>query len=82
MQTKARTGGPPALTTIYLGEGTTMSSEIDFRMRRLEAEASAERLVGHRHGLRQAFGHAVMALGRAIHGIEPEPACRPALHAR
>jgi hypothetical protein len=58
-----------------------MGHEIDFRMRRLEAEADRERLAGPREGLRQHLGHALMALGRAIHGIESEHARRPALDA-
>jgi hypothetical protein len=83
MQTKGRIGASPTATTSFTGQGmTTMCTEIDFRMRRLEAEADRERLAGPREGLRQHLGHALMALGRAIHGIEPERAPRPALDAR
>jgi hypothetical protein len=56
-----------------------MCAEIDYRINRLQAEAASERLAGPRDGLRQHLGHALMALGRAIHGIEAEHAVRPAL---
>jgi hypothetical protein len=82
MQTKDRFGAP-STTTTFAGEGmTTMCSEIEFRMRRLEDEAHRERLAGPRDGLRQRLGHALMALGRAIHGVESENATRPELAAR
>ena len=82
MQTKDRLGASPTVATCLRWEGmTTMCNEIDFRMRRLEAEAERERLAGPRHGIRQHLGHALMALGRAIHGIETEHARRPALDA-
>jgi len=78
MHTNDRLGASP--TAIFTGEGmTTMSHEIDFRMRRLQAEADRERLATGRDGVRQHVGHALMALGRAIHGLEQEPAGRPAL---
>jgi hypothetical protein len=80
MQTKGRFGVPPAATAIFTGEGmSTMGHEIDFRMRRLEVEASRERLAWKRDGVRQQLGHALMALGRAIHGIEADGSGRPAL---
>jgi hypothetical protein len=73
----------PTRTAIFTGEGmNAMGHEIDFRMRRLEAEARHERLASPRHGIRQHIGHAFMALGRSIHGIETEHASRPALDAR
>jgi hypothetical protein len=82
MRTRARFGVTPA-GAIFSGDGTTtMTDEVDFRMRRLEAEAARERLAGPRDGLRQHVGHALMALGRAIHGVEPESVSRPALHTR
>jgi hypothetical protein len=72
----------PTRTAIFTGEGmNAMGHEIEFRMRRLEAEACRERLASPRHGIRQHVGHALMALGRAIHGIEKEHASRPALDA-
>ena len=40
-----------------------------------------ERVAGAREGLRQHVGHALMTLGRAIHGLEPEQPARPALDA-
>ena len=72
----------PTRTAIFTGEGmNAMGHEIDFRMRRLEAEAGRERLAVPRDGIRQHVGHALMALGRAIHGIETEHVSRPALDA-
>jgi len=80
MQTKDPRGASPTLTIIFTGAGmTTTSHEIDFRMRHLEAAAAGERLAGPRDGLRQHLGHALMALGRAIHGIETDRSGRPAL---
>lgn len=82
MQTKDSLGASPTATIIFTGGGlTTMSNEIDFRMRRLAAEADRERLAGRREGVRQRLGHALMALGRAIHGLEPEHAARRSLDA-
>ena len=81
MQTKERLGASPTVATIRVEGMTTMSHEIDFRMRRLKAEADQERLAGPRDGFRQHLGHALMALGRAIHGIETEHARRPVLDA-
>lgn len=72
--------------SIFTGEGSGISDEIDFRARRLASEAHRDRLAGPRHGLRHRVGHALIALGRAIHGIESEhgarSAGRPALDAR
>jgi hypothetical protein len=89
MQTNGGLVSPLAATPILMGEGTnTMSSEIEFRMRRLEAEADRERLTPRREGLRwhraarRNVGHGLMALGRMIHGIEVEHSSRPALHTR
>ncbi|HSW41199.1 MAG TPA: hypothetical protein VLM76_01675 [Patescibacteria group bacterium] len=82
MHTKGRLGASPTAAAVSVGEGlTTMSNEIDFRMRRLLIEAERERLAGRREGVRQHLGHALMALGRAIHGIEVEHPARPALDA-
>ncbi len=53
-----------------------MSSEIDFRMRRLVAEASAERLVGDGRAA-PAIGHALMALGRRSTGSSLSPPAGP-----
>jgi hypothetical protein len=89
MQTNGGLSAPLAATPILMGEGTnTMSSEIEFRMRRLEGEADRARLGGRHEGIswrraiREPLGHALMALGRAIHGIDAEPSSRPALGAR
>ena len=81
MQTTSRPGIAPA-RSIFTGEGSAISDEIDFRMRRRAGEAHTERLAGSREGPRQHVGHALMALGRAIHGIERERAGRPALDPR
>ncbi|MCU0483310.1 MAG: hypothetical protein MUC54_03420 [Chloroflexi bacterium] len=59
-----------------------MSQEIDFRRRRLALEAERERLAGPREGLRAGLGHAIVALGLLIHGIETEPPAQPAFRAR
>lgn len=71
MYTKTASGLAPA-GSILTGEGSAMSDEIELRMHRLAAEARRERLAGPRDGLRQRVGHALMALGHAIHGLEPE----------
>ncbi len=72
-----------ARTAIFTGEGmNAMGHEIDFRMRRLEPKQTRERLAVPRDGIRQHVGHALMALGRAIHGIETEHVSRQALDAR
>ena len=82
MRTTRGIGPTVATATIFTGAGmTTTSHEIDFRMRRLEAEAGRERLAVRRDGVRQHVGHALMALGRVIHGIESEPVSRRALDA-
>jgi hypothetical protein len=53
--------------------------EVEYRMRRLLDEAASERLAAGRDGIRQHLGHALIALGRAIHGVEAEHTARPAL---
>jgi hypothetical protein len=83
MQPRDGLSPSPSRTKIFTGEGmNAMGHEIDFRMRRLEAEAGRERLAIPRDGIRQHVGHALMALGRAIHGIETERVSRTALDAR
>lgn len=59
---------------IFSGEGSVTTTEIDYRMGHLAGQAARERLAGPREGVRQAVGHALIALGRAIHGLEPERA--------
>lgn len=82
MQTTNRPTLPPA-GSIFTGEGmTAMRDEIDFRMQRLQAEAASERLATPHEGLRQHVGHALMAVGRFVHGLEPEQGGRPALDAK
>ena len=78
METRIGIGGSPVLD-VYWSEGTAPRPVIDERIARLQAEAAAERLAGQREGLRQHVGHALMALGRTIHGLEPEQPIRPAL---
>lgn len=87
MQTMNRSGAlptkPMSTLSLYAGDGLrTSGAEIDFRMRRLAVEAERKHAVGPRHGLRARVGHALMAFGREIHGLETEPAARPALRAR
>ncbi len=81
MQTRTGPSVVPA-DSIFTGEGSAMADEIEYRMRRLADEAGRERMTGPPEGLRQHVGHALMALGRAIHGLEPEQASRQAPHAR
>jgi hypothetical protein len=69
-------------TKDWLGCSPVTCAEIDYRIQRLQAEAASERLAGPRDGIRQHVGHALMALGRAIHGLEEERAARPALDVR
>ena len=78
METRIGIGGSPALDLCWSG-GTAPRIVIDERIASLQAEAAAERLAGRREGLRQHVGHALMALGRMIHGLEPERPIRPAL---
>ncbi len=69
-------------TSRWRGVGPTAGAEIDYRIERLRDEAEAERLAGPRDGVRQHVGHAVMEIGRAIHGIEVEHPVRPSLQPR
>jgi hypothetical protein len=90
MQTRiATTCSPPV--PILSGQVAGMtSSETDYRRDRLAAEAAEERLAAAarddgpapRDSLRQRVGHALMAAGRAIHGMEPESAPRQSLRPR
>ena len=56
---------------IFTGKSfSTMADEINFRRRRLETEATHERLAGPRDGLRQRVGQvtqALMAFGHVDH---------------
>ena len=78
MQTLAGSMITPA-GAIFSGEATAMHQEIGHRMSRLLDEARRERLAAGHAGLRQSVGHAIIALGRAIHGLEPEPRSRTAI---
>jgi hypothetical protein len=89
MQTNRRSDQLRTTTTstmaIYLGDGMrTTGAEADFRAGRLLAEAARDHLGEQRPGLRHHIGHAIIAIGRLIHGLEPEPqpSARTALHAR
>ncbi len=75
-------GSGLAAGTIFIGGGTTMRDQLDDRTRRLQDEAARERVAGPREGLRQHVGHALIAVGRAIHGLEPEPGQRTVLPVR
>jgi hypothetical protein len=68
--------------SIFTGEASLIADEADYRISRLSEEAARQRLAGPRDGLRQHVGHALMALGRAIHGVEPELRGRPVLDPR
>jgi hypothetical protein len=81
MQMTIGPGVTPA-GAIFTGEASAACGEIDFRMRRLETEAAHERLAGSPAGLRRHVGHALMALGRIIHGMEPDQGGRPVLQGR
>lgn len=81
MRPTMRSGVTPA-GSIFTGEASAAAGEIQFRMARLAHETDRERLAAPREGLRQRIGHALMALGRSIHGLEPDQAGRPALRAR
>jgi hypothetical protein len=76
MQTTIRSGGWPGERWINHGAMPLACVEVEYRTQRLLAQADAERLVGRRDGLRQRLGHALIALGRTIHGVELEPARR------
>jgi hypothetical protein len=78
MRPTMKSGVTPA-GSIFTGEASALAGEIEFRMARLAYEAGRERRAAPREGLRQHIGHALMALGRVIHGLEPEQAGRPAL---
>jgi len=78
METRIGIGGSPALN-VYSSDETVLRFVVAERAARRQAEASTERLAGPREGMRQRLGHALMALGRAIHGLEPDQPVRPAL---
>lgn len=80
METRVGLGGSPAMN-VFSSDETVLRLVVDERAARLRADAAAERLAGPREGMRQHLGHALMALGRAIHGLEPEQPARPALDA-
>jgi hypothetical protein len=81
MQPTMRSGVTPA-GSIFTGEASAAAGEIEFRMARLACEAGAERRAVPRDGLRRRIGRALMALGRVVHGLEPEQTGRPALRPR
>jgi hypothetical protein len=67
---------------LYVGDGMRATgAEADFRASRLLAEAARDHAVQHGPGLRHRVGHAIIAIGRAIHGLEVEAPARPALDA-
>ncbi len=86
MQTILRSDQLRTTTTstraLYVGDGMRAAGvEAEFRAGRLLAEAARDHAVGRRPGLRHHVGHAIIALGRAIHGLEVETPARPALDA-
>lgn len=86
MQTNLRSDQlrTPATSTmaLYVGDGMRAAgAEADFRAGRLLAEAAREHATERRPGLRHHLGHAIIAIGRAIHGLEVEAPARPALDA-
>lgn len=78
METRIGLGASPALN-VFSDESHLTSLDIRDRVARRQAEAAGERLARSRDGLRQHLGRALMALGRAIHGLEPDQPIRPAL---
>lgn len=68
---------------LYAGDGMRATgAEADFRAQRLLAEAARDHAGERRPGLRHHVGHAIIAIGRAIHGLEVESPARPALDVR
>jgi hypothetical protein len=68
---------------LYAGDGfRATGAEADFHAGRLLAEAARDHARVGRPGLRHRVGHALIALGREIHGLEAETTARPALRAR
>lgn len=87
MQTNLRSDQIRTTTTstiaLYTGDGLRATgAEADFHAGRLLAEAARDHAVERRPGLRHHVGHAIIAIGRAIHGLEVESPARPALDAR
>ena len=87
MQTHFPATGPHTMTTstiaLYAGDGMRATgAEVDFHAGRLLAEAARGHAGERRPGLRRHVGHAIVAIGRAIHGLEVEPPARRALDAR
>jgi hypothetical protein len=87
MQTNRRSDQLRTTTTstmaLYVGDGMRATgAEADYHAGRLLAEAARDHAGEHRPGLRHHVGHAVIAIGRAIHGLDVEPPARPALDPR
>lgn len=87
MQTNLRSDRLRTTTTstmaLYTGDGLRATgAEAAFRADRLLAEAARDHAETRRPGLRHHLGHAIIAVGRAIHGLEVEPPARQALDAR
>jgi len=79
MHGQMRCASSPSARWISDGAVPMTCHEVEYRMRRLLDEAASERLVAGRDGIRQHLGHALIALGRAIHGVQLEHVARPAL---
>ena len=91
MQTHLRSDRLRTTTTSTMARDTgdgmrATGAEAAFRSERLLAEAARDHAVEPRPGLRRhvrhQVGHAIVAIGRAIHGLEVEPPARRALDAR
>lgn len=82
MQTKTGFASPPNAPWINEGALPMTCYEVQYRMQRLLDEAASEQLVAGRAGVRQHLGHALMTLGRAIHGVEPGQQSQSALQTR
>jgi hypothetical protein len=74
---------PTSTLALYAGDGMRATgAEAEFRAQRLLAEAARDHDGEPRPGLRHHVGHAIIAIGRAIHGLEVEAPARPALDVR
>ena len=87
MHTYVQPNAPRTTTTstmaLYAGDGMRAAgAEVDFHANRLLVEAAQVHAAPRRDGMRQVLGHAIIAIGRAIHGLEVEPPARRALDVR
>jgi hypothetical protein len=72
-----------SMFALYTGDGfRATGAEAEFHAGRLLTEAARDHAGQPRAGLRHRVGHAIIALGRQIHGLEAETTARPVLRAR